>query len=132
MGVRVYEWVEILEAGVQHRDTQEVIAKPDSVSCICFTSGTSGVPKGAMLTERMLVATISGRQGELAIRGAGVFPGYFCNEEASRECFDEEGFFHTGDIAEIFDGNRVRIIDRKKNLFKLSQGEYVSPEKVET
>lgn len=70
--------------------------------------------------------------GEVLFRGPMVFRGYFHNKAATEECFDSEGWFHTGDVAKIDrDTGRLFIIDRVKNFFKLSQGEYISPEKVE-
>eukprot|EP01130_Rhizamoeba_saxonica_P002634 TRINITY_DN1239_c0_g1_i2.p1 TRINITY_DN1239_c0_g1~~TRINITY_DN1239_c0_g1_i2.p1 ORF type:complete len:873 (+),score=145.41 TRINITY_DN1239_c0_g1_i2:786-3404(+) len=58
--------------------------------------------------------------------------GYYNNPEKTAEITDSEGFISTGDIVEYNEEMRkIMIIDRKKNFFKLSQGEYVAPEKLE-
>ncbi|KAI0189265.1 AMP-binding enzyme [Astrocystis sublimbata] len=70
-------------------------------------------------------------RGELLLRGTSMFQGYYKNEEETRKALDPDGWFHTGDIAEIDELGRIKIIDRKKNVLKLSQGEYISPERIE-
>lgn len=68
--------------------------------------------------------------GEICIRGKTVFTGYHKNPELTKEAI-KDGWFHTGDIGEMLPNGIVKIIDRKKNLVKLSQGEYIALEYLE-
>jgi long-chain acyl-CoA synthetase len=69
--------------------------------------------------------------GEILIRGANVMRGYYGHPEETAAVL-RDGWFTTGDVGHIDDGGRLYITDRKKDLFKLSNGKYVAPQLIES
>ncbi|KAI9865117.1 MAG: long-chain fatty acid-CoA ligase [Trichoglossum hirsutum] len=71
-------------------------------------------------------------QGEIWIRGDSVMSGYYQNDEETKLALSEDGWLRTGDIGEFDKNGHLRIIDRKKNLVKTLNGEYIALEKLES
>ena len=74
--------------------------------------------------------TLVGDAGEIWVRGANVFAGYWRDEEATKRVLDDDGYLHTGDIAVADDGGHLFIVDRSKDLIIVS-GFNVYPAEVE-
>lgn len=72
-----------------------------------------------------------GDDGEILVKGRNVMMGYYKNPQLTKEAFDAEGWFKTGDIGEWVEGRFLKITDRKKEIFKTAGGKYVAPQVVE-
>ncbi len=69
--------------------------------------------------------------GEILCKGHNVMMGYYKDEKMTNEVFDKEGWFHTGDIGHLEDNKFLLVTDRKKEIFKLSNGKFVAPQVIE-
>jgi len=84
------------------------------------------------VTDLGYVTSNNPPQGEIWIRGNSVCSGYLDLEKETKESFTDDGWFKTGDIGEFNERGEIQIIDRKKNLVKTLNGEYIALEKLES
>jgi long-chain acyl-CoA synthetase len=98
------------------------------VSVNCFVKGVRIGCVGQLIEN---VEVKIAEDGEILVKGPNVMMGYFENKEATSEVFDEEGWFHTGDIGTFQEGKFLKITDRKKEIFKTSGGKYIVPQAME-
>jgi long-chain acyl-CoA synthetase len=113
-----------------------VISYSDPYELRAGSSGPTGVTSEIRLKDVPEMGYTSKDQpyarGEVLVRGKCCFSHYYKNEDATRSAIDSDGWYHSGDVAALDEQGNLFIIDRVKNFFKLAQGEYVTPEKVET
>lgn len=69
--------------------------------------------------------------GEILIKSPGTMAGYYKRPDLDAECFTEDGFFRTGDLGERLADGQLRLIGRKKELFKTAKGKYIAPAPIE-
>jgi fatty acid CoA ligase FadD9 len=70
-------------------------------------------------------------RGELLVKSESLFPGYYKRPEVTAEMFDEDGYYRTGDIVAETAPDQLVYLDRRNNVLKLSQGEFVTVSKLE-
>jgi long-chain acyl-CoA synthetase len=86
--------------------------------------GTIGLPLGDVQIK-------FSQDGEILIKSKALFSEYFKNPEATKEAFNEEGWFQSGDIGELTASGYIKITDRKKDIIITSAGKNVAPQKIE-
>ncbi|PIN26528.1 Long-chain-fatty-acid--CoA ligase [Handroanthus impetiginosus] len=132
--LRVVTCAHVLQGyGLTETCAGSFVARPNELAMV----GTVGPPLPIVdiclesVPEMGYDALSSTPRGEICIRGKCLFSGYYKREDLMKEVMVDD-WFHTGDIGEWQPDGSMKIIDRKKNIFKLSQGEYISVENLES
>lgn len=89
-----------------------------------FRFGTTGRPIDKVEVKMA-------EDGEILVKGPNVMMGYYKRPDLTKQVIDEDGWFHTGDIGVLEDGEYLKITDRKKEIFKTSGGKYIAPQLME-
>jgi len=121
----------------------EGYGQTESTAASCVTSafdpvaGHVGGPLSCLkirlreIPEMGYLASDPNPRGEICYKGNSIFRGYFKNAEKTAEALSSDGWLASGDVGMVMPNGSVKIIDRAKNIFKLSHGEYIAPEKLE-
>ena len=120
LGVHITNGYGITECGPLVSMNTDTLNEPYSVGYICPN------------LEYKLADINEDGIGELCIKGKSVSLGYYKDEKATKEVFDADGFFHTGDLARMDKTGRMFLAGRKKNVIILDNGKNVCPEEIET
>lgn len=97
---------------------------------VAVNAPASNRPETVGLPIEGVLVQVAGN-GELLVKGPNLMSGYWNRLEATRACIDEEGWFHTGDLASIDPDGFVRITGRLKDIIVLATGEKVAPADLE-
>lgn len=121
----------------------EGYGQTESTAASCLTSafdpvaGHVGGPLSCLkirlreIPEMGYLASDPNPRGEVCYKGNSIFHGYFKNQEKTAEALSSDGWLASGDVGMVMPNGSLKIIDRAKNIFKLSHGEYIAPEKLE-
>jgi long-chain acyl-CoA synthetase len=100
-----------------------------------FSAGTLNLPGAARFGSigRPLpgIELRLDEDGEILIKGANVFAGYFKDDDATRAAFTKDGFFRTGDVGRVDGDGYFYIVDRKKDLIITAGGKNIAPQNIE-
>jgi long-chain acyl-CoA synthetase len=94
-------------------------------------SGIGNAKPGSLGTPFPNVELRLAEDGEVLVRGPTVTPGYFEDPQATREAFDADGWFRTGDLGKIDKEGSLFIVGRKKDLFNCADGSNINPATIE-
>lgn len=114
-GIPIYEGYGLTEAG----------------PCIAVNCFKRGMKIGTVGLPLINIEIKLAEDGEILTKGENNMIGYYKNAEATAEVL-KEGWLYTGDIGQWVDGKFLKIIDRKKEMFKTSGGKYIVPQQLES
>lgn len=110
---------------------KQVYGMTESSGLVSLQTNDAANPDTVGSPCRGIEVAISDERGEVLVRSKGVFTGYYKEENKTREALDDDGWFHTGDAGMIDERGHLIVIDRAKDVGKLSCGTAFAPQFVE-
>lgn len=118
---------DLLDAGIQ---VWECYGATEA-QIVCINSSTGGVKAGTVGVPAKGVTLKIAEDGEILYKSPYMTSGYYKNEALTRDIFDADGWYHSGDSGRLVDNKYLQITGRKRDIFKVVNGKYVYPEAVE-